>query len=63
MSERTNKIAIIGAGGVGATVAYACMIRGIGKQFALYDIDPKKVKSMALDDLDLAPLWTEEQRK
>jgi L-lactate dehydrogenase len=49
VSERTNKIAIIGAGGVGATVAYACMIRGIGKQFALYDIDPKKVKSQALD--------------
>ena len=49
MSDRTNKIAIVGAGGVGATVAYACMIRGIGKQFALYDIDPKKVKSQTLD--------------
>src|SRR5690349_1884939 len=50
MSQRTpNKIAIIGAGGVGATVAYACMIRGIGKQFALYDIDAKKVKSQTLD--------------
>jgi L-lactate dehydrogenase len=49
MSDRPNKIAIVGAGGVGATVAYACMIRGIGKQFALYDIDPKKVKSQTLD--------------
>ena len=49
MSGKTNKIAIIGTGGVGATVAYACMIRGIGKQFALYDIDPRKVKSQTLD--------------
>jgi L-lactate dehydrogenase len=61
MPDRTNKIAIVGAGGVGATVAYACMIRGIGKQFALYDIDPKKVKSQALDlthGLQFTPMAT-----
>jgi len=61
MQERPNKIAIIGAGGVGATVAYACMIRGIGKQFALYDIDPKKVKSQTLDlthGLQFVPMAT-----
>ena len=63
MSGKTNKIAIIGAGGVGATVAYACMIRGIGKQFALYDIDPKKVKSQTLDlthGLQFVPMATVE---
>src|SRR3954451_24081776 len=63
MSDHKNKIAILGAGGVGATVAYACMIRGIGKHFALYDIDPKKVKSQALDlthGLQFVPMATVE---
>src|SRR4051812_19792755 len=49
MSDRTNKIAIIGAGAVGATIAYACMIRGVGKQFALFDLDKKKVEAQTLD--------------
>ena len=37
---RPHKIAIVGAGAVGATIAYACMIRGVGKQIALYDVQP-----------------------
>jgi L-lactate dehydrogenase len=49
MEERTRKIAIIGAGGVGATIAYACMIRGVAKQIVLYDIDRKKVDAEVLD--------------
>ncbi len=49
MSTLTNKIAIIGAGGVGATIAYACLIRGIGKQFAIYDVDRNKVDAETLD--------------
>src|SRR4051794_35627201 len=63
MADHKNKIAIIGAGGVGATVAYACMIPGIGKHFARYDIDPKKVKSQALDlthGLQFVPMATVE---
>src|SRR5580765_543025 len=61
MTERTNKIAIIGAGAVGATIAYACMIRGVGKQFAIYDVDKNKVESQALDlthGLQFVPMAT-----
>jgi L-lactate dehydrogenase len=49
MPERTNKIAIVGAGSVGATIAYACMIRGVGKQIVLYDSNEKKVEAECLD--------------
>ncbi|WP_235216572.1 L-lactate dehydrogenase [Archangium violaceum] len=44
-----NKIAIIGAGAVGATIAYATMIRGVAKQLALYDINRAKVDAEVLD--------------
>src|SRR3954471_1838953 len=63
MSDRLNRIAIIGAGGVGATIAYACLIRGIGKQFAIYDLDQKKVEAQALDlthGLQFVPMATVE---
>lgn len=49
MSDRINKIAIIGAGSVGATIAYACLMRGVAKQVVLYDINAKKVEAEALD--------------
>src|SRR3954447_25972790 len=49
MPERTSKIAIIGAGSVGATIAYACMIRGVAKQIALYDLAKTKVDAEILD--------------
>ena len=49
MSETTNKIAIIGAGSVGATIAYACLIRGVAKQIALYDVNRQKVEAETLD--------------
>jgi len=32
----TAKIAIVGTGHVGMTLAYACMITGTGKSIALY---------------------------
>ena len=37
------KIAIIGAGSVGATIAYACIIRAVSKHIALYDVQKTKV--------------------
>ena len=40
---------MIGAGGVGATVAYASLIRGAPKTVALYDIDQHKVRAEVLD--------------
>jgi L-lactate dehydrogenase len=49
MPERTSRVAIVGAGSVGATIAYACMIRGVGKQIALYDVNKTKVDAEVLD--------------
>jgi L-lactate dehydrogenase len=48
MPER-RKVSVIGAGGVGATIAYASLIRGAPKTVALYDIDPDKVRAEVLD--------------
>jgi L-lactate dehydrogenase len=48
MPER-RKVSVIGAGSVGATVAYATLIRGAPKTVALYDIDPDKVRAEVLD--------------
>jgi L-lactate dehydrogenase len=45
----TNKIAIIGAGAVGATIAYASIIRGVSNHIVLYDIDRAKVDAEILD--------------
>ena len=45
----TTKIAIVGAGHVGVTLAYACMIRGTGKTIALYSRNADKVQAEVLD--------------
>ena len=47
--RRRSKIAIVGAGSVGATIAYSCLIRGVGKTIALYDLDAGKVRAEVLD--------------
>src|SRR3954469_11890143 len=64
MSEfSTGKIAIVGAGSVGATIAYACLIRGVGKQIALYDLNRAKVDAEVLDlnhGLQFVPMATVE---
>lgn len=44
-----SKVAIIGAGGVGATIAYATLISGTAREVALYDIDAAKVHAEVLD--------------
>jgi L-lactate dehydrogenase len=49
MAQRTKKIAIVGAGSVGATIAYACLIRGVSGQIALYDTNRPKVEAQTLD--------------
>jgi L-lactate dehydrogenase len=49
MLERINKIAIIGAGSVGATIAYASLIRGVAKQIVLQDVNKQKVEAEVLD--------------
>src|ERR687883_601343 len=48
MAER-SKVSVVGAGSVGATIAYASLIRGAGETVALYDIDAEKVRAEVLD--------------
>ena len=48
-AERPAKIGIIGAGSVGATIAYAAMIRGVARQISLFDIARSKVQAEVLD--------------
>jgi L-lactate dehydrogenase len=43
------KIAVVGAGSVGATIAYACMIRGVASRVAMFDRDARKVHAQTLD--------------
>jgi L-lactate dehydrogenase len=57
----TAKIAIVGAGHVGVTLAYACMIRGTGKSIALYSRNAEKVRAEVLDlqhGLQFVPMAT-----
>jgi L-lactate dehydrogenase len=44
-----QKIGIVGAGSVGATIAYACMVRGVGRHISLFDIAKPKVEAEVLD--------------
>jgi len=48
-TERPAKVGIIGAGSVGATIAYAAMIRGVARQISLFDIAKSKVDAEVLD--------------
>lgn len=47
--RRTTKLAVVGAGAVGATMAYAALMRGAARTVALYDINKAKVEAEALD--------------
>ena len=46
---RRNKVAIVGAGSVGATLAYASLIRGLAHDVVLYDMTAHKVEAEVLD--------------
>lgn len=43
------KVAVVGAGSVGATLAYACLIKGAAKAIALYDLNAEKTRAEMLD--------------
>ncbi|MBS3178934.1 MULTISPECIES: L-lactate dehydrogenase [unclassified Pseudoclavibacter] len=47
--QKQSKVAIVGAGSVGTSLAYACLIRGVAREITLYDIDTKKVEAEVLD--------------
>lgn len=49
METRTSKVSIIGAGAVGATLAYAGLMRGFARNVALFDINKAKVEAEAMD--------------
>jgi L-lactate dehydrogenase len=49
MGTQGSKVAIVGAGSVGATLAYACLMQGLARTVALYDINKAKVEAEALD--------------
>src|SRR3954463_13660119 len=48
-STYARKVGIIGAGSVGATIAYAAMIRGVARHISLFDIAKSKVDAEVLD--------------
>ena len=49
-----NKIAVIGAGAVGASVAYAIILKRVASEVLLVDVAPDIVKCQALDLSDAA---------
>ena len=50
MTARTPRtLAVVGAGGVGATTAYAALLRGAARRVVLYDINAAKVRAEVLD--------------
>ncbi|HET7398849.1 MAG TPA: L-lactate dehydrogenase [Intrasporangium sp.] len=44
-----SKVAIVGAGAVGATLAYATLIKGAAREVVLYDVNRAKVDAEVLD--------------
>lgn len=50
-----SKIGVVGAGFVGATAAYAMVMRGIGSELALVDINQKRAAAEADDILHAVP--------
>jgi len=49
------KVGIVGAGQVGATTAYSLVMRGIGRQVVLVDLDHKRAQAEADDILHAVP--------
>ena len=47
--RRRTKVGIVGAGAVGATLAYAVLMRGAAQTVALFDVNAAKVRAEALD--------------
>lgn len=49
------KIGIIGSGMVGSTAAYALLMRGVGREIVLFDLNKKRAQAEADDILHAAP--------
>lgn len=48
-SLRSSKLAVVGAGSVGTSLAYAALIRGSAREVALFDINRAKAEAEVLD--------------
>ncbi|MBN9607190.1 MAG: L-lactate dehydrogenase [Actinomycetales bacterium] len=48
-SAENSKLAVVGAGSVGSSLAYAALIRQSAREIVLYDIDEPKVRAEVLD--------------
>ncbi|MBI2453938.1 hypothetical protein HYV58_02035 [Candidatus Peregrinibacteria bacterium] len=48
-SDFSFKVTIVGCGNVGATAAYATLLKGIATELALIDVQPGKANGLALD--------------
>ena len=44
-----SRVAVVGAGSVGATLAYAMLMRGSARSVVLHDVDAAKVRAQTLD--------------
>ena len=49
MVQKKRKISILGAGNVGATIAYALTLQGVASEIVLVDINKEKAEGEALD--------------
>lgn len=47
--SRTTKLAVVGAGAVGSTLAFAALTRGSARTIALHDVNRSKVEAEVLD--------------
>ncbi|KAJ3071711.1 hypothetical protein HK102_006388, partial [Quaeritorhiza haematococci] len=54
MPRRSHRLAVIGAGNVGATIAYAAVIQRIASEVILVDIDQRRCEAQVLDISDAA---------
>jgi L-lactate dehydrogenase len=48
-SSTGTKLAVVGAGSVGSTLAYASLLQGLARSVVLYDVNATKVRAEALD--------------
>lgn len=52
---KTGKIGIVGSGFVGATAAYAMVLRGVGREIVLVDLNTARAEAEAADILHAVP--------
>ena len=55
-SRRGDRIAVIGAGHVGATSAYALLLNGVGREIVIVDRDRRRAEGEAMDVSHAIPL-------